>query len=384
MNIAFFLHVRCNRNSGGVERVTVNLSESLHSRGHNIFHLFFHGKEDGVSNFKVPIFNSVEQTAEWIDTFVKIHSIDIIFDQNYCATFLSNKFLRSGVKIIRCLHSNTRTKYATQTLIRNFNFINTQESILNVLFWLNTPKRLYNKEKYLFNISCGIDKLILLDDGFYLPQKVDKRVIGYIPNGIKSIMYEYQNKKKQILFVGRLIHNPKNTRFLVRLWAQLYKEFPDWEFIICGDGPDLPVMKYYVSRHKLERIFFKGNVEPSKYYQDSSILVLPSFYEGFGMVLIEGMQYGCVPVVFDVCSSFHKICKDMNRLDRDGTPRECGVIVKAMDNKLYVNECRRLMSDPVLLKKMAEAAMEHVQDYDLEKITDKWEALFEEILTRQN
>lgn len=274
---------------------------------------------------------------------------------------------------------DTRTSYATASLLGNFNFYNFKDSLMNVAFWLNTPRRLYIEDKRLYERSLGLDKLLLLDDGYYLPSTIKKDIIGAIPNGIPCVNYELHKKKKQLLFVGRLVHMQKNTRFLMQLWRKIYADFPDWEFVICGEGQDMPVMKEYVKKHKIERVVFEGRVNPTQYYKDSSILLLPSFYEGFPMVLLECMQYGCVPIVFDVISAYHKICLDKNRPNSDGTPRKCGSIVKAMDKRAYVAECRHLMTDNELRKKMAIASIEHVKDYDIEKITDVWEKLFEEL-----
>lgn len=384
MNIAFFYHCKMNPYGGGIERVTFNLTREFKARGHKVINVFYRGEEDCAVNFKIPQGVDLAKTAAELDKILIDEKIDFLIDQHGFDEAETHILLKSDVKIIRCIHSDTKSSgHDTALLLRNFNFMNLKESLMNVLFWLNTPRRKYLHDKRLYNQSLGVDRLLLLDEDFYLPKSVDRGKVMAMPNGVTTVEYKLGNKKKQLLFVGRIIHNPKNTKFLAQLWRRLYKEFPDWEFVICGDGQDLPSMKKYADKHNLKRIYFKGVVNPEQFYKDASIVLLPSFYEGFGMVLLEGMQYGCVPVVFDVSSSFQKICKDVNRPEANGSPRDCGVIVKAMDKKAYINECRKLMQDENLRRKLGEAAIEHVKDYDLEKITDRWEALFEELMTEE-
>lgn len=381
MNIAFFTISRVNPHVGGVERITYNLSETLRKRGHKIFNFFYNGEDDGDVNFLIPKSDTNRITAT-IDKIIEERDIDILVDQNNWSACHTHQLLKSKVKIIRCIHYDTgKTNNTFSLLLSNFNLLNFKDSLLNILFWLNTPRRILSHDKRLSSLSLGVDKLILLDEGFYMPPNIERNLVAAIPNGIPVVDYNLGHKKKQIVFVGRLIHNPKNTRFLVRLWKALYSEFPDWEFIICGDGPDKKVMEYYVHRHSLERIYFKGCVDPTPYYRDSSILVLPSFYEGFGMVLLEGMQYGCIPIVFDISTAFHKICEDSNHLENDGSSTKCGIVVKAMDNKAFIEECRSLMIDTDRRARMALAAIEHAKDYDIEIITDRWELLFSELMT---
>ena len=382
MNIAFFYNSKVNPTAGGVERITYNLTTSFRRRGHNVINLFYKGDEDGIENFLIPTQDNKRNAAATIDNIVDHLGIDIIIDQQAQDSCLTHLCLKSKVKVIRCIHNNTESRFATKALLSNFNFFNLKESVYNVIFWMLTPVRKFRTDKALILRSIGIDKLVMLDEGIYLPKRIEKSIVTTIPNGIPNNNknpYLIRHKKKQLLFVARLSHPTKNTRFVMQLWRRLSLEFPDWELIICGEGSDEIVMKDYARKHKIDRCVFKGLVDPEPYYKDASILLLPSFTEGFGMVLLEGMQYGCVPIVFDVCPAFHKICMDTNRLQTDSTPSQCGIVVKAMDSKAYISECRKLIKDADRRKQFATAAIAHVRDYDVEIIADRWEQLFEEL-----
>lgn len=382
MNIAYFTNVRINPQCGGIERITNSLMLELQARGHNTFNIFYHGKEDGITNFKLNISEDLTQVARQVDNIIRKHKIDIIVEQFSHVSIPDHRYLKEKVKFIRCLHTATRPKYgiATYSLLRNFNLRRMRESLMKVLYWLNTPLRNKKQEQYLENICQGVDRFVLLDEDFYLPKTISRDIVAAIPNGLPIVDATYCQKKRQILYVGRLHDNEKNTRFIVRFWRKLYRDFPDWKFIICGDGPDRQEMLDYLERHGLKNIEFKGTVDPTEYYKESPILVLPSYFEGFPMVLVEAMQYGCVPMVFDVSASFHNICNDTKNLDSEGKPKKCGIIVPAMNEKKYISACKKLMKNPALCRAIGEAGVEHVKEYDIEKVVDCWEQLFEEVM----
>jgi glycosyltransferase involved in cell wall biosynthesis len=147
------------------------------------------------------------------------------------------------------------------------------------------------------------------------------------------------------------------------------QKYSDWQLIIVGDGEDLPRLKSFAKRKHIKNITFTGFVDPSDYYREAKILVLPSFSEGFGMVLLEGMTHGCVPVVFDVSPSFYDIIED----------GESGFI--ANNKKEYINKCEFLMTHPVSLNEMSVKAKTRVDTlFSLDIITDKWVHLFNELI----
>ena len=73
---------------------------------------------------------------------------------------------------------------------------------------------------------------------------------------------------------------------------QLLKD-KDYKLILVGDGDYLKEFKIKVKNYNLgHKVKFIGwTKKVNKYYLNSKVLILPSFFEGFGNVLIEGMHH---------------------------------------------------------------------------------------------
>lgn len=131
--------------------------------------------------------------------------------------------------------------------------------------------------------------------------------IAVIPNGIDISEYKCRTLedkikvKKQILFLSR-IHEKKGIEFLINVWEQLHIQFPDWNVVIAGNGEEAYIQQ-------LEAMIIskglQGCVEiippvfgedKHKLYCESSLFVLPTYSENFGMVIAEAMSCGA-PVI---------------------------------------------------------------------------------------
>lgn len=134
-----------------------------------------------------------------------------------------------------------------------------------------------------------------------------KNPIAIIPNGIDISEYRCRpvitkNKvKKQLLFLSR-IHEKKGLELLISAWETLQSKYPDWNVLIAGNGE-----KQYIQQ--LRKIINEKSLENSirivppvfgeekrELYSESSLFVLPSYSENFGMVIAEAMSCG-VPVI---------------------------------------------------------------------------------------
>ena len=106
------------------------------------------------------------------------------------------------------------------------------------------------------------------------------------------------NTPKQVIAVGRYVPQKGFDR-LISAWSIVNKKHPDWILRIYGDG----------MREQLQNQIYELGISPScilehstpdivDKYCKSSIFVLSSRYEGFGMVIIEAMACGVPPVSF--------------------------------------------------------------------------------------
>lgn len=132
-----------------------------------------------------------------------------------------------------------------------------------------------------------------------------KAPIAVIPNGINTETYPLrsisQKPLQQVLFLSR-IHPKKGLDLLIDVWARLPERLHNWKLLIVGNGEEAYIqsLKDKVSALKLNNsveihppIFGKAKIDM---YHNSSLFVLPSYSENFGMVIAEAMCCG-VPVI---------------------------------------------------------------------------------------
>ena len=175
------------------------------------------------------------------------------------------------------------------------------------------------------------------------------------------------NKHKILLYVARLEYGMKRFDRALRIWERLYPIFPGWEFVVVGDGDYRTHFEKLSCDRKIERIKFCGFQNPEPYFRDSSLLCLTSTTEGFGMVLVEAMQYGCVPVAYDSYTALSDIIEEGQN----------GYKVTAFKEDEFVKKLSSLMSDDMLREKMAENSLKTPQKFDASIIADQWIKLFE-------
>lgn len=117
-------------------------------------------------------------------------------------------------------------------------------------------------------------------------------------------------KEDIIIYVGRLEQTQKRVDRIIDMWRAIHDKLPTWRLDIVGDGPDLSMLK---DRAKgLERITFHGFQDPTQYYAKGKIIVLTSDFEGFGLVLVEAMCAGCVPVIYGSYPAAYEIADGSN------------------------------------------------------------------------
>jgi glycosyltransferase involved in cell wall biosynthesis len=132
-----------------------------------------------------------------------------------------------------------------------------------------------------------------------------------IPNPIPMpVSDEDVSKEKEIIYVGRIEYNQKRTDRVVDIWRELEPRYPDWKLTIVGHGDDREDLQKRIDEYGLKRVEITGFVNPINYYKRSSILLLTSEYEGFGLVVAEAMRYGVVPVVYNSFESAKDLITD--------------------------------------------------------------------------
>lgn len=145
------------------------------------------------------------------------------------------------------------------------------------------------------------------------------------------ILKKYSINKNYILFVG-MIEPRKNIPNLIKAFSKLDKDF---QLVIVGKkGWHYDEIFQLIKKLKLEnKIIFTGYVpdeELVSLYSSAKLFVYPSFYEGFGLPVLEAMACQC-PVITSNISSMKEIAENAAILVNPNNVKE---IEKAMEQIL--------------------------------------------------
>lgn len=192
-----------------------------------------------------------------------------------------------------------------------------------------------------------------------------------IPNPLPFVAEKFSNyQNKKIIVVGSHSYN-KGTDLLMQIWKQVQPEFPDWSLEVYGKSTANQQYEKEAEQLNLKNIQFHKPVNNiQQKYAESSIMLLPSRSEGFGMVLIEAMSCGLPCVSFNCPHGPGDIISE----GKDGFLIENGNI-EALAEKLKI-----LMNDEELRQTMGTAAKQSVTKYLPENIVKQWAELFCELL----
>ena len=173
---------------------------------------------------------------------------------------------------------------------------------------------------------------------------------------------------KRIIFVGRLEYQ-KGLDDLIKVWEQVQRQHDDWQLDIYGDGSQKARLQSVIQERKLH-VNLWGSVDRiSECYMRSSMLLLTSVYEPFGLVMPEAMSCGLPVVAFDCPYGPADIITD-------GVD---GFLIKNRDVKAFADRVCQLIEDRELRQRMGQTAIQSAQRYAPERIMPLWKELFESL-----
>lgn len=177
-------------------------------------------------------------------------------------------------------------------------------------------------------------------------------------------------ENKQVIFVGRL-NEQKGLEYLVDTWMKVNQKHPDWVLHVFGDGEQKQLLLQMIKEAGLECAIIVNQPTPMimEMYLESSIFLLTSRFEGFGMVIIEAMICGLPVVSFDCPWGPADII-------RDG---EDGFLVEYLNTDEAAQRVCQLIESVMLRKNMGVKARLNVQRYNRDVVMKQWIDLFKSL-----
>lgn len=225
----------------------------------------------------------------------------------------------------------------------------------------------------------GYDRVICISQGVqqsmeeWLPGLSDRLVT--VTNGVDlSALRELKREERgagpvRFLSVGRVI--PKKN-FGVAIRALATWERTDWTYTIVGEGEQREELESLArSLGVAERVRFAGYVEDVvPFYAASDVFLLPSLWEGFGLVAAEAMGAGLLVLAADVPGLAEVV-------GRDG---EAGILLPPEDPDAWTKAIEDVLANRSRLSEVSAKARKRAEEFSIDRTASGYREVYRELV----
>jgi glycosyltransferase involved in cell wall biosynthesis len=203
----------------------------------------------------------------------------------------------------------------------------------------------------------------------------DQKLITSVQAGVPDGLFALPRRSSgSLLYFGRLDWYQKGLDTLLDAMAILVRDHPSARMQIAGRGRDVDLMRGRIAELGLEdHIELLGPVSDSerdRLFSEAAVMLMPSRFEGFGMVAAEAMAAG-IPLV----------ASDVDSLPEVVSPPAGGILVPPGDAAAFARAAGSLLEDPVLRETMSRSARAAAERFRWSKIAQDHLAFLEMIHT---
>lgn len=328
---------------------------------------------------------------------VKLHDLAIDFSQEYGHSLPIRiwwyfKLMGKYKKELKDYLYKEKPDIVISTLGRDLDFLTTIHDG-SIKIGESHIARLYSRNFHLLEQKGGVFKL-LAKYGRWKQERFTKKLDALvlltkqdadswqgttktyvIPNSLPFYPQESSTcENKRAICVGRLSEQ-KGMEYLIEAWSYVHKNHPDWKLDIYGYGELKEEMTRSIATLDLTDVISinEPTNEIIQKYLESSIYIMSSRFEGFGMVLLEAMACGVPCISFDCPYGPADII-------RNG---EDGFLVEHLNTRALANSICQLIEQPELRKQFGEKAKRNIIRYSKDNVMKQWTELFNELTHHQ-
>lgn len=368
MRLLIFIH---SLHAGGAERVTANLANHWAGRGWQV---------------AVATLTSAEGDFYTLDPAVRRIALDVASASTGPLAALGGNLHR--VRVVRRMIKQTRPDVA-------LGMMSAANILLALAAWRIQPLVILGSE-HTYPPKCPLGRAweilrrhaygrlsavvaLTQESAVWLREHTNARLIPVIPNPVAwplpmqmpvIQLSPSMTSVRTLLAVGRLSEE-KGFHLLIPVFQKLACEFPDWNLVILGEGPERSRLEAQITSCGLsDRVRLPGRAgNVGDWYAAADLYVMSSRFEGFPNTLVEAMSHGLPAVSFD-CDTGPR---DIIRHEIDG------LLVPPDDVAGLTTALAELMGDDARRQKFCARALDVRERFSMERIAGVWESLFQEL-----
>ena len=227
-----------------------------------------------------------------------------------------------------------------------------------------------NDPKYIQDLISSVsdfDYVVACTDELYdfYYDKISNLVKIY--NGIELSDKISKLGNKNLISVGRLSPE-KGYLDLIDVMALIHRKDKDVHLTICGDGYQRGLVEQKIQEYDLGDFItltgFLNGKDLEDQYLNSSLYVLPSISEAFGLVLLEAMNYGLPCIAFSRASGARNLLKN-----------DIGILIEDSDKEKMADNIVQLLNIDKRMKEYQMKSIENVKKYSLDNMYNEWKKI---------
>lgn len=188
----------------------------------------------------------------------------------------------------------------------------------------------------------------------------------YIPHYLENIPEKNSALiEKNIISVGRLVAE-KNYQELIDIFYRLREKVPGWKLHIVGDGEERNKLQEKIKKYNLQNEVILHGYQNKEYIAElmyhSSIYVMTSITESFGLVLIEAQSFGVPCIAYDCAQGAKEILSSGKN----------GILIKNHSQERMIEELEKLMGDYQYRLRLGNEGKRNSLNYSSEAIGKQW------------
>jgi len=216
-----------------------------------------------------------------------------------------------------------------------------------------------------------VDMMVALTDGDARDWRRYCKNVCMIPNVVHlNDTGKYSDcLSKKVVFAGRFSRQ-KDIGSLFAIWKLVHERHPDWELNAYGEGEQWTKYVELAKDAQINMHIYPPSPAIFDHYRESSMLLMTSLYEPFGLVLPEAMSCGLPVVAFNCPYGPGDIITDGKN----------GFLIEGRDINAYADKVCLLIENTELRQEMGQNAILSTRYYEKTNIMPQWESLFKKFV----